>query len=112
VLVTDNEGTDNVTTYYRYNPTYGNQLRNLSRQAGLGRNATLTFAKELVYITIRNYLDLQESRDNLSEGEIITDIKYDVYYDPDNPSVILIPMKLVNGQGQIFNLGEFEERIA
>lgn len=112
MLVTDNEGADNVTTYYRYNSAYGNQLRNLSRQSGLGKNALLSFAKELVYITVRNYLDLQERRDNLSEGEIITDIKYDVYYDPNNPSVVLIPIELTNGQGQIFTLGEFEERIA
>jgi len=112
MLVTDNEGADNVTSYYRYNPTYGNQLRNLSRQTGLRKNVLLTFAKELVYITIQNYLDLQERRDNLSEGEIITDIKYDVYYDPDNPSIVLIPIVITNGQGQVFTLAEFEERIA
>lgn len=111
-LVTDSEGIDNVTTYYRYNPTYGNQLRNLSRQTGLKKDQLLNFAKELVYITIRNYLDLQESRDNLSEGEIITNIKYDVYYDSNNPGTILIPIKLTNGLGQIFTLEEFEERIA
>ena len=112
MLVTDNEGIDNITTYYRYNPSYGSQLKNLSRQTGLKRNSLLNFAKELVYISIRNYLDLQESRNNLSEGEVIVDIKYDVYYDPNNLSTILIPMSLTNGQGQIFNLGEFEERIA
>ena len=112
MLVTNNEGMDNVTTYYRYNPAYGNQLRNLSRQTGLQKNALLNFAKELMYITIDNYLKLQEDRKNLSEGEIIISINYDVYFDPDNPSLILIPIKITNGLGQMFTLEEFEERIA
>ena len=111
MLVTDNEGTDNVTSYYRYNPTYGNQLRNLSTQTGLDRASILNFAQELMFITVRNYLDLQESRSNLSEGEIITDLSYNVYFDPENPGTVLIPMKLTNGQGQIFNLGTYEERV-
>lgn len=112
MLTTDTESIDNVTSYYRYNPNYGSYLRNLSRQTGLGRKAVLSIAQELVYTTIQNYLSQQEKRDNLSEGEIITDVSYDVYYDPSNPSVILIPITVTNGQGQVFDLGEFEERIA
>ena len=56
MLVTDHEGMDNVTTYYRYNPLFGSQLRNLSKQTGLSKQSLLSFAKELVFTSIQNYL--------------------------------------------------------
>lgn len=111
MLVTDTEGSDNITTYYRYNPAYGNMLRRLYNQSGIKRDALLEFANDLVFMTVRNYLDLQEQRDNLSEGEIIVDVSYDTYYDPNNSAVILVPISIQNGTGQIFNAGTFEERV-
>jgi hypothetical protein len=91
MLKTDAEISTNLTTYYRYNPTYGNYLVCMTGAMGSKKNL-LNSAKDLINKTIKNYLSLQESRNNLSLGEILVDISYDVYYDPNNPSTILIPM--------------------
>lgn len=111
MLNTDAENTQNMTEYYRYNPSYGSLLGNTQFYSGLSRATVLDVINELTYNTIKNYLALQESRDNLDLGEVIIDCRYDTYFDTDNPALVIIPIKITNGQGLSYNLGEFEERV-
>ncbi len=97
MLRTDAEISTNLTTYYRYNPNYGSYLVCMTGAMGSRKNL-LNSAKDLIDKTIKNYIALQESRNNLSLGEILVDISYDVYYDPNNPSTILIPMTITTAE--------------
>jgi len=97
MLKTDAEISTNLTTYYRYNPKYGNYLVSMTGAMG-SKKHLLNTAKDLINNTIKNYISLQESRSNLSLGEILIDISYDVYYDPNNPSTILIPMTITTAE--------------
>lgn len=111
MLQTSTESTDNKTDLYRYNPNYGSLLDKLIGQ-GLTKRQILEVSSELMYATIQSYLKVQESRQNLSSGEIIVDVKYDTFFDAYNPSVIIIPIKITNAEGITYDLGEFEQRIA
>lgn len=111
MMRTDVESFDDLTEYYRYNPKYGNLLSRLIAQ-GLGRLTIIEVATSLLQTSIQNYLSLQESRNNLSAGEIIINVSYDVAFNIDEPSVLIVPVSITTAEGLTYNLGEFEERIA
>jgi len=112
MLITDVEATKTVITEFkRYNPNYGSLLNQLTINSGMKRTQVLELASDLVYTTIKNYLALQESRSNLSSGEIIVDINFDTYFDRDRPSVLLIPIRFTTAEGVEYNLGEYEQEV-
>lgn len=112
MIVTDAETPQNQTTYYRYNPTYGNYVNNTSLFANLPQIGKLEAVVELMYTTIQNYITLQEARNNLDLSEIIVDINFDAYYDIYDPTKIIIPIRITNGEGLELSETEFEQRIA
>jgi len=112
MLRTDVETPENKTKYFRYNPTYGNLLAFKELYSNMSKRNTLEALNELIYTTIQNYLTLQESRNNLDLGEVILDITFDTYYDTLNPNLVIIPVKIINGQGLELSAGIFEQRVA
>lgn len=110
MLKTDVESGSNKTKYYRYNPSYGNMISTLIGQ-NFSRKQILEIASELTYQTIQNYLSLQETRNNLESGEIIINTNFNTYFDTDNPSLLLIPIKITNAEGLTYDLGEYEQEI-
>jgi hypothetical protein len=88
MLVTDVEFVGNETEYYRYNPLYGVETNNTALFQGLSKSAVRETTIMLVNNAISNYIALQETRDNLDLGEVITGIKFDVYYFADEPRTL------------------------
>jgi len=84
MLMTSAEYPGNTTTFERYNPNYGTQLDNLSLYQGLSRLAIRDTVIQLLNEAIASYITLQESRTNLSIGEVITYINFDVFYNVDD----------------------------
>jgi len=109
MLQTSSESSDNQTEYFRYNPTYGSLLDKLITH-NMSKSTILEIASSLLYATIQNYLELQETRDNLTAGEIIIDVNFDVNFDVRTPGLLVIPMSITTSEGVTYNLGEFEQR--
>lgn len=110
VMRTNVESTDARPVLYRYNPKYGNLLKRLV-SSNLSKQTILEVAKSLLYNSIQRYLSLQESRDNLSSGEIIIDIVYDVFFDINRAGMLKVPMKITNADGITYTTEEFELRV-
>lgn len=109
MLQTSAQSDDDLSEYYRYNPNYGSLLDKLITH-NMSKSTILEVANSLMYVTIRNYLDLQETRDNLSAEEIILDINFEIYFDVQDPTLLRIPIKLTNSKGITYSVGEFEQR--
>jgi hypothetical protein len=113
MLITDKEYVYNVTAYSRYNPNYGTELNNHALYRGLGRSSIRDTIIILLNQAIKNYVILQESRFNLDIGEIITNLKFDVFFDIEDMRNLVIEIKvstaLSNGE---ISLGQFTQTIA
>lgn len=88
----------------RYNPYYGTQLYNRDLLKGLSPSAIIDTLNSSIKESIGYYIKLQEKRRNLSANEIITDIQYIVYQDPENKQRIIVNFKVTNGSGNTFNI--------
>jgi len=93
MLVTDSEFSNNVTSYYRYNPNYGTQLNNKLLYNGLSRIAVHDMVVLKLNESIQNYISKQEQRSNLSLEEIITEVNFDVLFDSTDLRKLLIDIK-------------------
>ena len=103
---------ENETTYSRYNPNYGTELENRSLYSGLSRMSIRDTIIGLLNNAISTYIRLQEGRDNLDIGEVITYIDFDVYYDVDDLRNLIIDIKFgtAYGGGEL-SLGQFVQSI-
>ena len=108
MMVTDAETPQNQTNYYRYNPAYGSYVNNPSLFSNMPQSDKLNAIAELMYNTIQNYITLQETRNNLDLSEIIADIDFDAYFDTYDPTKVVIPIKITNGEGLELPQSEFE----
>lgn len=113
MLCTEVESESNSTGLYRYNPLYGTELHKKEIFNDLTDKEALELAQILIKQAIQNYIKLQESRKNLSLGEIITGITHRVYMlnDVQVGRKIIANIDLSLASGEQFNLGMFEEVI-
>jgi len=112
MLITEKEHADNTTIYERYNPDYGTELNNKSLYTGLSRMGK----RDIVIITlnsaISSYLKLQESRDNLDFGEVITGVDFDAFYDVRDMRNLIIDIKFETAYGsEPISLGQFVQNV-
>ena len=105
MLKTDAEYPGNETSYYRYNPTYGTLLRRRELFKGIRRSATIDVVNTIVNNAIQTYITLQESRDNLSLEEIITNVELFSFFDAGNKNNIICKINIQNAAGMTSELG-------
>ncbi len=107
-LVTDKETSSNKTTYTRYNPSYGTNINNVELYKNLTQKATLDMLELQLSDSIKYYVTLQETRNNLSMSEVITDLVFSVYQDLNNAQKIRfnIQLKVATGQTTTLNLSQ------
>ena len=112
MLLTSKEYEGNETEYSRYNPNYGTELENRSLYSGLSRMSIREVIIGLLNKAIADYIRLQESRDNLDIGEIITNVNLDVYYDADDLRSLIVDISFgtAYGGGEI-SLGQFTQSV-
>ena len=110
-LSTDQEFESNQESFYRYNPDYGTELDNRNLYLGLSRLAIRDTITKKLNEAINWYLRLQEGRINLNIEEIIASVKFDVYYDDDNPAQLNIDINYTDVQGDSKTLGEYQQLI-
>ena len=113
MLITEKEYNSNTTTYTRYNPDYGVELNNKSLFAGLSRMSIRDTIITLLNEAIKRYINLQESRDNLDIGEIITSINFDAYYDSKDARYLIVEIYFstaYTGQ-QSISMGQFIQAV-
>lgn len=111
MLKTKSEYVGNETTFDRYNPTYGTQLDNKNLFRGLSKASIRDVAIMTLNEAVKNYITLQESRKNLSLGEIITGINFDAYYDLEQVNTLFINIKYNNALQEAIDLGVFGTNI-
>jgi len=112
MLITKKEYTDNTTTFTRYNPLYGTELDNGARFRGLSRASIRDTVISLLNEAIVEYLALQEKRDNLSIGEIITSVDFDAFYDAQDMRNLVLPIKFTSASGsQEISMGDYIQPI-
>ena len=112
MLITKKEYPENLTTYTRYNPNYGTELDNRSRYAGLSRTAIRDVVISLLNEGIINYIALQESRTNLSLGEIITSVNFDAFYDIQDKRNLVVPITISTaGSSKEISMGQYIQTI-
>lgn len=111
MLQTDVESPNNTTSYYRYNPLYGTELNRRELYNGLSRQSILEVINLLCNQAIKNYIALQESRDNLDIEEVITAVNYHTVYDNYTPSLIRFNVTLTLANGEIIVLPTFGQQV-
>ena len=111
MLTSKSEYTDNTTTFYRYNPTYGTELDNKLLYFGLSLSTIRDVVIQKLNEAISNYLTLQEGRQNLNIEEIIVNVKTNVYYNDIDPSVLNIDITYTDVLGDSKTLGEYKQEL-
>lgn len=112
MLLTGSEYTGNETQFERYNPNYGTELNNKNQYRGLSRMSIRDTVIMLLNAGIKRYLTIQEGRDNLDLGEIITNIDFDVYYDMEDLRELVIEIKFGTAySNQEISLGQYTQSI-
>lgn len=112
MLMTDKEYPNNTTTYDRYNPDYGTELNNKSQYVGLSRMGKRDSVIILLNDAINNYLKLQESRNNLDFGEVITNVNFEVFYNVRDMRNLIIDVSFETAYGgQTISLGQFIQNV-
>jgi len=112
MLVTEKEYTTNITTYERYNPEYGTELNNKAQYVGLSRMGKRDSVTMLLNDAIASYLKLQESRDNLDFGEVITNVDFDAFYDVRDMRNLIIEISFETAfGGQPVSLGQYIQNV-
>ncbi len=112
MLQTDIEASSNVTNYYRYNPLFGTELNRQELFSGLTMRDSAALVHTLLSQSIKNYLALQETRTNLSPGEIITavDIKTEPVTDSKGRR-IKVTLEVSTLKEEKLNLSQYEVNV-
>ena len=112
MIATDREFFGNETSYDRYNPNYGIELNNSSLFYGLSRLAVRDIVISILNQDIRDYLTMQENRNNLDLGEIITSVNLEAYYDVEDLRNIILEIRIKTAySGQEISLGQFNQSV-
>ena len=112
MLITKKEYQENITTFTRYNPTYGTELDNRSKYSGLSRAAIRDVVVTLLNEAITNYIALQEQRTNLSVGEIVTSVNFDAFYDIEDKRNLVVPITFSSAGGtKPISMGQYVQPI-
>lgn len=111
-LLTDSEQENNLTSYYRYNPKYGTTINNRELYINLSTSSILDLINQNMASAIKYYIALQESRNNLSQGEIISNVEFISFVNPDDRRVIKISMNIIVPKNNVLNVGTFSQTIA
>ena len=111
-LATDQEEDTGTSESVRYNPSFGVLLNRLDLYRGLTIDNILDCMSASLKESLQWYVMLQESRSNLSYGEIIRDIKYYIYRDPDVPNKIKFNIQiLMEGDTSYSTLGVYSQKV-
>lgn len=110
-LVTESEHAENKTPFIRYNPKYGTELNRLSNYKNLDRLTILDVMNSKLREALQWYTKLQESRTNLSLGEIITSFNFVIYNHPLDPQSIVISIDGRLASGETINFGNFGQQV-
>jgi hypothetical protein len=112
MLITDKEYEGNITSYYRYNPSYGTELNNKRLYIGLSRAAMRDTIIILLNDAISAYMRIQENRTNLDLGEVIRYVNFEVYFDVEDLTSLIIEIKFATAySNEEINLGQFSQNI-
>jgi hypothetical protein len=112
MLVTRTAFAGNETSFDRYNKDYGTELENKSLYFGLSRMAVRDVVIGLLNSAIKRYIALQETRDNLDIGEIVTNVNFEVFYDSADLRNLIIDIKFTTAQNpNEISVGQFNQPI-
>jgi hypothetical protein len=112
MLITSKEFAGNETNFLRYNPNYGTDLDNTNLFVGLSRATIRDVVISILNANISNYVAMQESRNNLDYGEIITNVNFEVYYDADDLRKLLLDIKISTALGgEPISVGQFTQTL-
>jgi hypothetical protein len=112
-LSTDQEYDDNITSFSRYNPQYGIELNKRSLYRGLSIDSIIDQMNKSLSTSLKWFLSLQESRANLSYEEIILDMQFYVFLDPDSKTTLKLKVDLLLQGSKTYNtLGVYSQEVA
>ena len=112
-LTTDSEYEDTLTTFSRYNPKYGVELNKRSLYRGLSIDTMIDQMNKSLSASLKWFLALQESRANLSAEEVIQDMQFYVFQDPDSKTSLKLKVQLLlQGSSTYSTLGVYSQEVA
>ena len=112
MLNTAQEYPKNVTTYTRYNPTYGSTLNQTEGYYGLNNQGIMDLIKSQLHESITSYIALQESRNNLDYTEIIANVDTMVYMDLTDAQSIRFDIVGLLATSESIPLGTFSQQLS
>ena len=106
------DANSNVTAdnQYRYNPSYGNMLVSTPSFNGMHHAQILDTVNIILEGVFKNYLDLQDGRDNTSLGETLVSIDYTSYFKPLDKTALYFDISLRTANQNI-EIGTFAQQI-
>ena len=111
-LLTESEYPDNLTSYSRYNPQYGVELNRTSLYRGLTTDTIIDQMNKSLTNSFKWYIALQESRANLSYEEIILDMQFYIFIDPDSDLTLKFRVDLLlQGNPTHTTLGVYSQEV-
>jgi hypothetical protein len=110
-LMTESEDANNLTTYDRYNPKYGTNINNKSLYTNLSTSSVISLINQNLSNNIKYYVTLQEGRSNLSLGEIITNIEFMTFSDPNIKTQIDIAINVIIPGNNVLSVGTFTQSV-
>lgn len=112
-LLTEKEYDENVTEYFRYNPNYGVELNRVFLYKGLDTQTIIDQMNKSLKNSLKWYISLQESRSNLSYEEIILDMQFYIFIDPDNKTKLKFKVDLLMQGNKTYNtLGVYSQEVS
>jgi hypothetical protein len=111
MIVTSKEFIGNETSFERYNPFYGTELNNLAMYRGLSRKSIRDVVIIALNESISQYITLQESRNNLDLGEVITGIDFEVFYDVEDQRYLAFTISMTTAQGVEVNVDDLVQYV-
>ena len=110
-LLTESEDANNLTSYNRYNPKYGTNINNKSLYTNLSTSSVIQLINQNLSSSIKYYVTLQEGRSNLSLGEIITNVEFMTFLDPNIKTQIDIAINIIVPGNNVLTVGTFNQSI-
>ena len=111
-LLTEKVYPGNETTYTRYNENYGVELNRTDLYRNLPVDTIMDNMSLSLKSSLKWYVQLQESRANLSEGEIIRDIKFQISRDENSVSKIKFKVSLlIYNEDSYTTLGTYSQQV-
>ena len=102
---------------YRYNPTYGNRLVSIKALGSMTQDQIIASVNLILAQDIKNYVDMQDSREDQTLGEIILSLDYNIYFKtpyantPEVLNTVYITFTMTTPSTTI-NVGTFSQQVA